>query len=336
LLDSPKNVVVTTHVNPDADALGSSLGLAAYLTKTGHKVHVITPSDYPQFLSWMKGNDEIIVYSNSLLPSIKEIIDEADLAFCLDFSSLDRIKELGGLIKASNSTKILIDHHLQPEGFADYNFWDDSAASTAELVYQFIVDLGDRDKIDSEMANNLYAGIMTDTGNFRHPSTTKTVFQVCAELIDLGADTAMVARNIYDNNSFDRTRLLGFTLKERLCLLPEYRTAFIYLKQQDLKDFKAKTGDTEGFVNYALSIQGVVFAALFSDKGDIVKISFRSVGDFSVNSFAREHFEGGGHKNAAGGKSNLSLGETIEKFKGLLTIYSQQLSGNKEKYEQNV
>ncbi|MDH5603777.1 MAG: bifunctional oligoribonuclease/PAP phosphatase NrnA [Cyclobacteriaceae bacterium] len=336
LLDKPKKVVVTTHINPDADALGSSLALTAYLKKKGHEVQVITPSDYPGFLHWMTGQEDTISYSAYTARRANTFIVEADIIFCLDFSSLERINELGAIISRSTAKKILIDHHLQPEKFADVTIWDINAASTAELVYEFIVNQGDKKRIDSDIANNLYAGIMTDTGNFRHPSTTRKVFQICAELVELGADTAMVSRNIYDNNSIDRIRLLGFTLNERLRFLPEYHTAYIFLKQQDLIDFNARTGDTEGFVNYALSLKGVKFAALFSDKGDIVKISFRSVGDFSVNDFAREHFEGGGHKNAAGGRSHLSLEETIVKFEKLLGNYTHQLTTKTITHEQNV
>ena len=336
LLSKPQKVVVTTHINPDADALGSSLGLAAYLSKKGHSVQVITPSEYPNFLTWMTGQEKVIAYSNYTARKANTFIDEADLIFCLDFSSLERIKELGSIIAVSKAKKILIDHHLEPEEFADVTVWDVNAASTAELVYEFIVQQGDKEVIDSNIANNLYAGIMTDTGNFRHPSTTRKVFQICAELVGLGADTSKVAREIYDSNSIDRIRLLGFTLNERLRFIPEYQTAYIYLKQQDLKDFHARTGDTEGFVNYALSLKGVTFAALFSDKGDIVKMSFRSVGDFSVNDFAREHFEGGGHKNAAGGKSNLTLEETISKFEDLLGQYAHQLTTKITTHEQNV
>ena len=335
LLAKPSKVVVTTHINPDADALGSSLALTSYLRKKGHSVQVITPSSYPAFLAWMEGHEDVLVYSDYTARTANTLIVEADIVFCLDFSSLERIKEVGGIIAAANAKKVLIDHHLQPEEFADATIWDINAASTAELVYEFIIDMGDRSLIDSNIAENLYAGIMTDTGNFRHPSTTKKVFQICAELVDIGADTARVARNIYDNNSIDRIRLLGFTLNERLRYMPEYQTAYIYLKQQDLKDFKAKTGDTEGFVNYALSLDGVIFAALFSDNGDIIKMSFRSVGDFSVNDFAREHFQGGGHKNAAGGKSDTSLEETLSKFENLLGQYSRQLTTKSKTHVQD-
>ena len=324
-LQQPKKVVITTHPKPDADALGSSLGMAAYLKKKGHEVAVVTPTDYPSFLHWMYGNEKVLVFNEGNEQKSGELVAEADLIFCLDFSALGRINELGELIRAAKAEKVLIDHHLEPEDFARYNFWSTSVASTAELVYQLIVDLGDRELMDKEIAEALYAGIMTDTGSFRHPSTTEHTHQVVADLIRRGADVHRVSKLVYDNNSIDKLKFLGYALSEKLAFLPEYNTAYIAISADELNRFNSRTGDTEGLVNYALSIEGVVLAALIVERPEAVKISFRSIGSFSVNTFARENFEGGGHKNAAGGKSDLSLQETLEKFLSLLPAYKEQL-----------
>lgn len=326
LLGSPKKVVITTHHKPDADALGSSLGLSAYLKKKGHSVTVITPTDYPSFLNWMQGNDEVIVYEPNQVAESEKLVEAADLIFCLDFNALSRINDLGEAVRKSRSTKILIDHHLEPEAFYDYAYWDVKAAATAELVYELIKMLGDKHLVDQDMAESLYAGIMTDTGGFKHSNTTKNVHLITAELIELKADNAKVAKLIYDNNSLDRLRFTGYALSQKLKVLPELCTAYFDITAEELKRFNSKTGDTEGLVNFALSIEGIKLAAVIIDRTEAVKISFRSAGEFSVNDFARAHFEGGGHRNAAGGKSDLSLEQTVEKFVGLLPQYKTILN----------
>lgn len=329
LLTLPKDIVITTHQKPDADALGSSLGMAAYLTKKGHRVQVIAPTDYPQFLYWMKGNDNVLVFGEDTEQQVARLVSEADVIFCLDFSSLGRINELGEMVRQSKASKVLIDHHLNPEDFADFVSWDTNAAATAELVYELIDALGDKHLIDKDLAECLYAGINTDTGGFRHPNTTQKVHMITAELIGLGADSAKVNKLIYDNNSLERLRFLGYALSEKLQVIEDSHVAYICITAEELQKFHSKTGDTEGLVNYALSIQGVKMAAMFVDRGGIVKMSFRSVGDFSVNEFAARHFEGGGHKNAAGGKSDLSLDETEARFRELVQEYKEQLRSSK-------
>ncbi|PTX15299.1 phosphoesterase RecJ-like protein [Pontibacter mucosus] len=325
LLKEPKEVLITTHHKPDADALGSSLGLAGYLRKKGHRVTVITPSDYPSFLNWMHGNSEVIVYSEQNDTLVQRLIKEAQMIFCLDFNTLSRINEMGEYIRHANGTKVLVDHHLQPEAFADLSFSNTSAAATAEIVYDMIKAMGDADLIDTEIGECLYAGIMTDTGSFRHPSTSKNVHLIIADLLQIGVETSKIHRLIYDSSSELRLRFLGYALKEKLVVLPEYRTAYFAITADELKAYDSKTGDTEGLVNYALSIEGIVFAALIIDRSQAVKMSFRSVGDFSVNDFAREHFNGGGHKNAAGGMSIDTLENTVNKFESLLPLYKDQL-----------
>jgi len=325
-LSSPRKIVIITHFKPDADALGSSLGLALYLKKKGHIVNVITPSDYPDFLNWMKGNKEVLVYQKDKPKKAVDLAQEADLICCLDFSSLNRVDNLGDTIRNSPARKVLIDHHLEPENFAEFVQWDDKAASTAELVYELIDQLGDKTMIDKDIANNLYAGIMTDTGGFRHSNTSHKQFKIAGELVGRGADPARVSKLIYDTNSVERLRLLGYVLSNKLQILPEFRTVYMVLSADELKRFGSQTGDTEGLVNYGLSIKGIKLSVLISDRKDNIKLSFRSLGKFSVNDFARAHFEGGGHRNAAGGQTNVSLEETVERFLGLLPKYRESLT----------
>lgn len=328
LVNNPQRVVVTTHYMPDADAMGSSLALAAYLKKKGHSVSVISPSDYPDFLYWMPGNGEVINMEAGNKKKARDLISQAGIIFCLDFNSPKRINNLGEMLGNARGVKVLIDHHLDPEPFAHFALWDVRAAATAELVFSLIISLGDRHLIDPGMAECLYAGIMTDTGQYKHPNTTRNVHLVTADLIELGADTARVGRLIYDNNSLDRLRFTGFALSERLNVLKSYRTAYFKISLDDLNRYKSRTGDTEGLVNYGLSLKGVVFSALIIERKDCIRLSLRSKGAFSVNEFAREHFDGGGHANAAGGTSELSLDETEKKFIHILKLYKDTLHEN--------
>jgi phosphoesterase RecJ-like protein len=325
-INTPKKAVIVTHFKPDADALGSSLGLWGYLTKKGHDATVITPSDYPDFLSWMPGNDKVVIFNKERAALSNGLIQKADIVFCLDFNSLKRINDLGEMVEKSTAKKALIDHHLEPEKFAAFESWDTTAASTAELVFLLIRDLGDEHLIDAGIADCLYAGIMTDTGSFRHPNTTPQVFEIASSLVRKGADPAKVSKLIYDTNSLERLRLMGFVLSEKLQVLPEYKTAFITLNAEELKKYGSQTGDTEGLVNFGLAIKGIRLSVLISDRKENIKLSFRSLGDFSVNDFARKHFEGGGHKNAAGGQTNLTLDQTLKKFLGLLPEYKSELT----------
>jgi phosphoesterase RecJ-like protein len=318
-------MVILTHFKPDADALGSSLGLALYLRKKGHDVQVITPSDYPDFLNWMPGNKSVLIFNPDKPQKAAQFISEAELIFCLDFSSLNRINDLGEMVRLAKGKKVLIDHHLEPEKFADFEQWDDTAASTAELVYTLVEELGDVSLLDKEIANCLYAGIMTDTGGFRHSNTNYKVFKIASELVAAGADPAQVSKLIYDTNSIERLRLMGYVLGQKLQILPEYRTAYIVLSADDLKRYSSQTGDTEGLVNYGLSVKGVKLSVLISDRKENIKLSFRSLGNFSVNDLARTHFSGGGHRNAAGGQTNMTLEQTLQKFLSLLPEYKEQL-----------
>ena len=330
-LSSPRKIVITTHVKPDADALGSSLGLSNYLIKKGHEVTVITPSDYPYFLTWMKGNDQVLDFSKEG-DHRKALgkLEGAELIFCLDFSVLNRVNELGELIRQSKAFVVNIDHHQDPEDFAQFRLWSTAAAATCELVYELIVALGDKILIDKHIAACLYAGIMTDTGGFRHPNTTKNVHLVVAELLEAGADATAIANLIYDSNSLNRLKFIGFAITKRLVVREDLHWAYFKISKKDLQKYQSQTGDTEGLVNYALSLDGVKLAALFSEREDGVKISFRSSVDVAVNKFAAAHFGGGGHKNAAGGKSSLSLKKTVARFESLVQEYQEDLFDSKE------
>lgn len=326
LLSSPKAIVIIPHKNPDGDAIGSSLGLYHYLKQCNHNVIIIAPNDYPDFLKWMPAEASILKYDNQKEDS-DVVITNADLIFTLDFNALSRIGDMEAIVSNSEALKIMIDHHQQPDDYAAYTYSDVSMSSTCEMVFNFIEMLDDLDKINSDIATCLYTGIMTDTGSFRFPSTTSKTHNIIGQLIKKGANNADIHNQIYDTNSYARLQLLGRALSN-LKVVPEYRTAYITLSQEELNAFDFKKGDTEGFVNYGLSLKGIVFAAIFieSHQDEIIKISLRSKGDFSVNELSRTHFQGGGHTNAAGGKSELSLNETIDKFISILPQYKKDLN----------
>ena len=321
-LSVPKKIIITTHKGPDGDAMGSSLALASYLKNKGHIVHVITPNEYPTFLNWMYGNSDVIRFTENENEA-KILVQEANLIFCLDFNTLHRIDTFAPIVEASKAKKILIDHHQQPDEF-DFNFSDPTACSTAQMIFEFIEMMGDVSMIDQNIAECIYAGMMTDTGNFRFPSVKAKTHYIVAQLIEKGARNHWVYDQIHDNNSIDRIKLLGYCLSEKLEVIPDYGTAIISLSAKELKRYNFQKGDTEGVVNYALSIEGVNIAAFFVERDGIIKISFRSKGDFSVNQLARDHFYGGGHINAAGGAFGTNINEAINKFKQVLPNYFNQ------------
>lgn len=326
LLSSPKSIVIIPHKNPDGDAIGSTLALSSYLSKKGHTATVIAPNDYPHFLKWLPGQEDILIY-NAFAKAAKEKIDAADIIFTLDFNHLSRTGDMEEVLNDVTADFIMIDHHQQPADYAVVTYSDTTMSSTCEMVYHFIDMLKDTEHIDSNMATCLYAGIMTDTGSFRFPSTTALTHNVVSALIQKGANNGNIHQNIYDTNSFSKLQLLGIALNN-LKVLPEYNTAYITLTQKELDDHKFQKGDTEGFVNYGLSLQGIIFAVIFvENKSDgIIKMSLRSKGDFSVNEFARNHYEGGGHTNAAGGRSILSMKKTVAQFIDTLASYKSVLN----------
>ncbi|MFC0605430.1 DHH family phosphoesterase [Winogradskyella pulchriflava] len=327
LLSTPKSIVIVPHKNPDGDAMGSTLGLYHYLKSYNHNAVVIAPNDYPDFLKWLPGDDKVLKFESQQEES-KTLIDNADLLFTLDFNAFHRAgNDMAEVLEATKATKIMIDHHQQPDDYATYTYSDVSMSSTCEMVYNFIEMLGDLNKIDTTIATCLYTGIMTDTGSFRFPSTTSRTHQIIGNLIDKGANNSDIHNNIYDTNTYSRLQLLGRAM-QNLKVIPELSTAYITLSQAELDEFNFKKGDTEGFVNYGLSLKDIIFAAIFIEnkQENIIKISFRSKGNFSVNQFSRAHFNGGGHDNAAGGRSDDSLEATVEKFISILPQYRNDLS----------
>ena len=318
LNDKEQCVAIVMHANPDGDAVGSALGFYDYLLKTGHlNVHVIAPNDYASFLKWMPRNQDVMVAEKDKALA-EELLREASLLFCLDFNGLSRTDLLEKSLSESEACKIMIDHHPQPEEGFDLVFSDIQASSTAELVYEFIASLGDEALIGLEAAQCFYAGIVTDTGSFSYGCNNPRTYEIVARLIEKGVDGAHLHRLIYNTYSIDRMRLLGFCLSEKLQVINGHNTAYISLSARELKRFNYQEGDTEGVVNYALAIEGIKIAALFTEKEDHVKASFRSVGDVNVNELAREHFHGGGHKNASGGKKYSELEDTVSFFVSLI------------------
>ena len=326
LLSVPQKIVIVPHKNPDGDAIGSTLGLWHYLTNSGHEAVIISPNDYPKFLKWMPGNEHILNFEKENTQA-KSAIKNADIVFTLDFNHLGRIGQMQSVLEEKKGTFVMIDHHQAPSDYAEIMYSDVLMSSTCEMVYNFIEFLGDKNKVTSEIANCLYTGIMTDTGSFKFSSTTGRTHQVVADLIEKGAENTKIHNHIYDTNSPSRLHLLGCALKN-MVILTEYRTAYITLSQDELDTFKYQKGDTEGFVNYGLTLENICFAVIFIENREegIIKISFRSEGDFSVNEFARNHFQGGGHNNAAGGKSDSNLQETATHFVSLLEQYKDKLN----------
>ena len=325
LIKNSKRPLIIIHYNPDGDAIGSALGFYHYLVKKGKEPIVVSPNDYPKFLHWLPGNENVVVYKRNN-GTVLNALKEADSIFALDFNDPDRTEGLGEYIKEAPGKKVLIDHHPEPGNFADLVISDTHYSSTAELVYHILESLDDSDLVDKTIAECLYTGIMTDTGSFNYNSSNPYTYYVVSKLIGLEIDKDQIYWNIYDNYSVDRMRLLGYCLNQKMEVFPKYHTAFISLTKDELKKFNFTSGDTEGFVNQPLSIKGIRFTAIFIEKESQVKISFRSKGSFPVNKFAEDHFSGGGHRNASGGQSSMSIEETLEKFRKLLPTYINSLS----------
>jgi len=327
LLNKQKKIVVIPHQNPDGDAMGSSLGLAIFLEKMGHKVTVVSPNDYPKFLKWLPESKSVIQFELQTKKAIKKL-KEAELIFILDFNALHRVgAEMEAVLSELKTQMIMIDHHQQPHDFTDLIYSDTEVCSTCQMVYQFIDRLNQLENIDTDIATCLYTGIMTDTGSFKFNSTTSKTHRITADLIDKGADNARIHSQVYDTNTYSRLQLLGRALGS-LKVLPEFNTAYITISEVDKKEFNFRKGDTEGFVNYGLSIKGINLAVIFIEdaKQGIVKMSLRSKGNFSVNLLARKYFNGGGHNNAAGGRCNKNLSETITYFLTILPEYKYELT----------
>ncbi|MFA5618876.1 MAG: bifunctional oligoribonuclease/PAP phosphatase NrnA [Weeksellaceae bacterium] len=324
LLSTPKQIVILSHRNPDGDAIGSGLGMAHYLEKSGHRCEVIVPNDFPKFLKWMQGAKRINIAEYQPAKS-RKFVEQAELIFILDFNRLERIDEVGEWVSRSDAPKVLIDHHQHPETF-DFMYSDTGIPATAQMVYNFIRAMNDLDKLNRNIAECIYTGIMTDTGNFRFRNTSAETHKVVANLIETGIRIDKIYENVYDTQTPNRLKLLSLALNS-LEVFPEYRAAIMYLTREQQLEFGTQKGDTEGFVNYGLGLDKIIFSTIFIEdqQHDFIKISFRSKGDFDVNAFANKHFNGGGHINAAGGRSDLSLEETLGKFREILQTYQVKL-----------
>ena len=328
-LRDPKNVVITTHQKPDGDAMGSSLGLFHFLKQLGHSVTVVSPTNWADFLDWMPSTKLVLDYERQT-EEANELIDKADWIFCLDFNTLSRTKRMEEKLTNATGIRILIDHHQEPqiEKFA-YGVSSTNKSSTCEMVYDLIMDSGNEAFINESVAECLYSGVMTDTGSFRFPSTSASAHRMVATLKDKGLQHSQVHEALFDNYLENRFRFIGHILLNRMEIFYEYNTALIAVNQQDLIKYDIITGDTEGLVNYPLSIKGIKLAAIVIDRGEERKCSFRSKGNFDVNTFARKYFNGGGHFNASGGQSKEPLDAVVAKFKEALTENKDQLSNYK-------
>ncbi|MDD4645294.1 MAG: bifunctional oligoribonuclease/PAP phosphatase NrnA [Bacteroidales bacterium] len=321
----PHKVLILTHKNPDGDAIGSALGLKWVLLKLGHTVDIIIPDDAPSFLIWLPGHNEVIVKGRKSDQSISRYFDECELVICSDFNTPERLGSLEESLRKCVKPKLLIDHHPVYEQFTDVQLIDPQKGSASEMVFLFLEKLLFTELIGPEAATCLLAGIMTDTVGLKVASSYPEIYETVAKLIRLGADKDRIYFEVYNMFSTDRMRLLGYSLEQNMKVLPEFRAAYIALSKNDLKNFRHKKGDTEGFVNYPLSIANVIFSVLFTEQTDHIKLSLRSRGNFPANEFAKKYFNGGGHRNAAGGRYSGTLQEAIGQFESALIDYKELL-----------
>ena len=323
-IENAQKIVLVTHLSPDGDAMGSSLGLYHYLQDMGKEVRVVVPNAFPYFLKWMNGAKDVVI--NTYIPTVAEaLIKNADLIFCLDFNTLKRIGALGELVEQSDAKKILIDHHLDPDEDFDVVISYPKISSTCEIVFRLMVQLGGFDRITSTVAECIYTGMMTDTGGFTYNSNDPEIFEIISMLLKKGVDRDHIYREVFNNYTDQRFRLLGFTLSQRMKLYPERKASLIYLSLEDQKQFNLTKGDTEGFVNYPLSIKGVLFSVFIREDEELTKVSLRSQGDFPCNKFAADFFNGGGHLNASGGEFYGNIEDAILLFEEGLEKYAELL-----------
>lgn len=324
LLRTPQQVAIFSHRNPDGDAIGSSLAMLHYLVQHGHSVHIIFPSDFPEEFEILPGADDILIWDQQP-EECKQVINRKNLFIFLDFNALERIDKVGDYIRNLPAARVMIDHHLFPEPVAEYAFSEPSASSTCEMVYRFIESMGDLDKIRPDTVGRcIYTGIVTDTGSFRH-ATNPAAFRISADLVERGTPDTAVQDMIFNSQKEKNLRLLGHCLTHRMEFFPEYKTALIWLSRKDYEQFDIQRGDTEGIVNYLLSVREVQLAAFIHNQPTVVKLSLRSKGNIDVQEICKKHFKGGGHKNAAGAYSHDSLKATIEKFKSILPEYKDRI-----------
>lgn len=313
LINEADNILIISHINPDGDAIGSQLALYHFLASESRKISMITPNNLPEFLKWMEGSELIEVFIKDRKKCCR-LISDADLIILVDFNQSNRMGEAENYVLFSKAKKVMIDHHLEPGDFCDLIITDASKCATAELIYEIVKILNGVPFSHRLFSECVYVGIVTDTGNFEHGSYSPETFRIVAGLVESGIRKEKILNLVYNNFSADRMKLLGFALNQRLVVLPEMKTAYLYLTKEDLKLYNHAKGDTEGFVNYPLSIKNIFFSVMFIEKENFVKISFRSKGSFPTNEFAARYFGGGGHLNASGGEHADTLGNTISYF----------------------
>ncbi len=325
LIFESENISIITHHDPDGDAIGSSLGLYHVLLNMNKNVNVIVPNEYAEFLQWLPSTEKVLNYSIQK-DEVKNILGASNLIMLLDFNELKRTGKLAEQLENINAKKILIDHHPYPQDIFDVKISDVSVSSTAELVFETILQCGFEKYLSSDAATCLFAGLLTDTISFSVNCSNPRTFEIASKLLSYGINKEEIHKRVFDNYSENRIKLLGYTLSKKMIIIPEYNAGYMWLTKDELTNYNFKMGDTEGFVNYPLSIKGINFSALFMERDDYIKISFRSRGNISVNEIIRTHFSGGGHKNAAGGEEyKLNIDDTIKKFVSILPQYSKIL-----------
>ncbi|MGE4587591.1 MAG: bifunctional oligoribonuclease/PAP phosphatase NrnA [Mangrovibacterium sp.] len=324
------SIVIIPHVNADGDAIGSVLGLAGILQNAGRTVRVLSPNHFPGYYKWMKGSEDILIYTASR-HKVERVMEEAGMMICLDFNQSSRAGEMQQLVEKFGKPGIVIDHHPYPQFFTELLISHPEYSSTAELVFHVARAMGYDSYIDRSVAEAIFCGIMTDTGSFDYNVSDPQTFQTVSELLAYGVDPEAVHGKVFDNYSAERMRLLGYCLNETMEVYPEYHTAMMYLSKEVQKKYNFQAGDNEGFVNYPLSVKGIHFSAFFTEKDDHVKASFRSKGEFPTNELASRYFNGGGHRNASGGEISASLEKTLARFRELLPVYEKLLKETREK-----
>jgi len=321
-LQTPRRIILIPHVRPDGDAIGSALALRMFFEKRGHTAEVISPDDFPDFLNWMNQSDKVYIHLKNPRTCFA-LLTKADCIFFLDFNSLKRIEHLSEELKKLRQqyVSVMIDHHREPEYFTEYVLWNDKASSTAELVYEFILMANGESLIDKPIAECIYAGIVLDTGVFQYSNTTAKVHDVAGKLMEYGIDIETIHNNLYNQYGENRLRFIGYLLSEKMQIIEGHRTAYMTISMQEAERFRLSIGVKEGIVNLPLAMKDVDMAVLFTEDKDRIKISFRSKGDANVEILARIFFNGGGHKNASGGSTRISLDESVEYLKKVLPEY---------------
>ncbi len=330
-IEAAKHITIISHYNPDGDAVGSSLALYLYLKSIQKSVAVILPNDFPPYFNWLSHSEEIILF-NSKQPEAIAAIEKCDTLFLLDFNKLHRVETMYSAIQNKEAFKVMIDHHQEPDTFPEFMYHDVKASSTCELVFEIINELTPGGLKNKDIAACIYTGIMTDTGNFKFNSVTPHTHRILAQLLETGISPHTINSNVHDSFSENRLKLLGFSISEKLTVLPNFATAYIWLTKKELLSYQVQKGDTEGIVNYPFSIKGILFCALFTEADGIIKMSFRSKGVFDVNQFSKQHFNGGGHINAAGGKDfSTNILQVVERFVNLLPEYKNNIINSNSK-----